>query len=54
MAKQKKLSIRWKEFNINEFVESVVDGKQNPETLAEAKNLINETVKNRDKETQEW
>ena len=54
MAKQKKLSIRWKEFNINEFVESVVDGKQNPETLAEAKNLINETVKNRDKETKEW
>ena len=54
MKTTKDLNAKWKEFNTEKFVNSVVDGKQNPKIIEEAKNLINETVKNRDKETQKW
>lgn len=50
---KKDLSVKWKEFNTEEFVNSVVDGKQNPKVIEEARELMNETIQNRE-ETQDW
>ncbi len=50
---EKDLNVKWKEFNTEEFVNNVVDGKQNPKIIEEARELMNETIKNRE-ETQDW
>lgn len=45
---EKDLNVKWKEFNTEEFVNNVVDGKQNPKVVEEARELMNETIKNRE------
>jgi len=47
---KKELNQRWEDMNVEELVDAAVNGNGNPEMIQEAKELMEETIENRDKE----